>query len=119
MQINKVQNNVSFGIKVAPHFSKTVQNFYHYGNIPNKRRFIWAFNQKAEKFAKSGFDDYTMDYDRKFLNRNWVHYIVATNDSNPKERIILSKKKSLAKIIIHFMEMNIDEFTKIMKSKKS
>ena len=52
MQVNRVQNNPSFGINVSAHFSKTVQNFYNYGNVPNKRNLIWKFNQKFEQYSK-------------------------------------------------------------------
>lgn len=106
MQVEKVQNNnPNFGMKIAPHFSQTVQNFYNYGKVPNKRKLIWEFNQQAEKYKNFGHDDYTLDYEKKLKQGNWVHYLTATKD-NGKEKVVISVRSTLAKIIEHFMKMN-------------
>lgn len=118
MQVNNVKNTPSFGVKVDPHLSKTVQNFYHYGNIPNKRHFIWSFNKKAEEYAKYGFDEYTLDYERKQMRGNWQHFLVAVNDSNPNKKVVVAQRDTLAKIIIRFLELNQGAFRGIMKSNK-
>lgn len=117
MQINNLQsNNPSFGIKVAPHFSKTVQNFYNYGNVPNKRNLIWEFNQKIMQYEKFGHDDYTLDYEKKLQHGNWEHYLVAIRDDGSKINIF--QRSTLAKIINRFMQMNKHELnTKFPKNK--
>lgn len=107
MNIKKVDNNTSFGIKVAPHFSQTTQNFYNYGNVPNKRHLIWKFNQKVDQYSKFGHDDFTLDYEKKLQNGNWEHYLTATKDDGQK--ITIFHRSTLAKIIDRFMQMNKHE----------
>jgi len=114
MQINNIHSNTNFGIKVAPHFIQTAQNQYHYNNVPNKRQMIWRFNQKVEQYSNFGHDDYTIDYERKLLNGNWEHYLVATRDDGHK--ITIFHRSNLAKIINRFLEMNKHELnTKFAK----
>ena len=114
MQINKIQNETSFGIKVAPHFSQTVQNFYNYGNVVNKRNLIWKFNQKVELYSKFGHDDYTLDYEKKLQNGNWEHFLTATKNNGHK--ITIFHRNTLSKIIDRFMQMNKHELdTKFVK----
>lgn len=119
MQVNRVQNNPSFGIKVSPHFSKTVQNFYNYGNVPNKRNLIWTFNQKADEYFRYGYNEFTLDYERKQIKGNWQHFLVAVSDSNPNKKIVIAQRDNLAKIIRRFLELNQGAFRGIMKSKQS
>ena len=117
MQINNIQNSTSFGIKISPHLLQTAQNHYNYNNVPNKRRLIWAFNQKAEEYGKFGFDDYTLDYEKKLVDGNWQHYLVATRDSNPSDKITVSHRQTLVRIINHFLDINKNIFRSKMTSK--
>jgi hypothetical protein len=116
MQLNNIQNSTSFGIKISPHLLQTAQNHYNYNNVPNKRHLIWAFNQKAEEYGKFGFDDYILDYEKKLVNGNWQHYLVATRDSNPSDKITVSQRQTLVKIINHFLEMSRGKFKSKMNS---
>jgi len=116
MQVNRVQNNPSFGINVSTHFSKTVQNFYNYGNVPNKRNLIWKFNQKVEQYSKFGYEDYSLDYEKKLQNGNWEHFLTATR--NDGKKVVLFHRSRLDKIIDRFMQMNKHELdTKFPKNR--
>lgn len=117
MQVNKVQNNPYFGIKVDPHFIRTAQNQYNYNNVPNKRHLIWEFNQKVEQYSKFGHDNFTLDYEKKLENGNWEHYLTATRDDG-KKKIIIFHRSRLNKIIDRFMQMNKHELdTKFSKNR--
>lgn len=110
MQVCKIQDNTTFGINVSSHFSKTVQNHYNYNQVPNKLKRMYEFNQKVEQFSKFGHDNYTLDYEQKFIQGNRKHYLVATrNDGRHKINII--KQNTLAKVISNFLNMSEEEFS--------
>lgn len=110
MQVCKIQDNTTFGINVAAHFSKTVQNHYNYNQVPNKLKRMYEFNQKVEQFSKFGHDNYTLDYEQKFVQGSRKHYLVATrNDGRHKINII--KQNTLAKVINNFLNMSEEEFS--------
>lgn len=116
MQINKIQNsNTSFGANVASNFIRVAHNSYNYNNVPNKKNLIWQFNKKVEQYSNFGHDEYTIDYERKLENGNWEHYLVALKNDG-KEKFVIFHRKTLAKIIDRFLQMNKHEFnTKFSK----
>lgn len=116
MQVNKINNNyMSFEAQVSPHFNKVVQNFFNYGNYPNKRKNIYTFIKKSEEFEKFGHNDYIIDYEKQLKNGIPQHYLVALKES---KKVILAERDSLIRIIRKFLQMNKGEFNqKIIKGK--
>jgi len=119
MKISKIQDNKSnsmaFCAKVSPHFIQTAHNSYNYGNVSNKKNLIWKFNKKVEDYGTFGHDDYVLDYEKKLENGNWEHYLTAQK-TDGTGKFIIFQRKTLAKIIDRFMQMNKHEFnTKFKK----
>jgi len=119
MQIDNVRNNnINFGIKVSPELLYKAQNMYDYKNVPNKRHLIWQFNEKAQKYEKYEHNDYTLGYTAKRIGKDMHHFLIATNDTNPEEKIILAKRGSLHSIISRFLEIKRKDFREIMYNGK-
>lgn len=108
MQITHIQNNNPyFGIKVSDNFIRMAHNQYHFNNVPNKRSLIWQFNNKVEHYSNFGHDDFTIDYERKFQNGNWEHYLFAVRDDGLKINIF--HRSTFAKIVDRFLQMKKHE----------
>jgi hypothetical protein len=115
MQVQKVNDNTAFGVKISPHFHQVVQNHYNYNQVPNKLKRMYEFNQKIEQYSNFGFDNYSLDYEQKFIKGRRQHLLVAiTNDGNKKVEIF--NRNTLAKIIDSFMRMTKHEFSTKFKN---
>ncbi len=116
-KINGYNNKLSFGIKCSPHLIQTAHNSYNYSNVPNKRNLIWSFNNKVEEYSSFGYEDYTLDYERKMTNGNWQHYLMAAKDGNPNKKFVVIKRTTLSKIINRFLNMTENDFRNTMRQK--
>ena len=64
-------SNINFGIKVSKNFINAVHNHYNYQVGTNKKQNIYRFNNKVKEFEGFGFDNYTLDYEKRLKNGNW------------------------------------------------
>ena len=109
--------NPAFGVKVSQHFINTAHNHYNYNQIQNKRQFIYKFNAKVDEYSKFGYDDYTVDYCKKFEQGNWQHYLVAVKDNQDSGKIII-QRNTLLRLINKFLEIGKGEFKQKITSGK-
>ncbi|MEE3348736.1 MAG: hypothetical protein VZR09_01720 [Candidatus Gastranaerophilaceae bacterium] len=103
--------NPYFGIKVSKNFINNAHNHYNYQIVKNKKENVYKFNEKVKEYEGFGYDNYTLEYERRSNNGNWQHYLVAVKDGNEKQKInIISNRNTLVKIINRFLSMNEKEF---------
>lgn len=107
----------SFKANVAQHFINTAHNYYNFTVVANRMKHVYSFNNKVQEYSKFGFDNYTLDYARKMVDGNYIHYLVA-NDSDTNKSVIVLTRRTLPKIINGFFYMSKEKFQQIMRSNK-
>ena len=105
-------SNPYFGIKVSKNFIDVAHNHYNYQVGTYKKQNIYRFNEKIKEFEDFGYDDYTINYERKLKYGNWKHYLVITKDGTNNQRRVLLKRNTLFRIIEEFLSMDKNEFQK-------
>lgn len=111
-------SNIYFGIKVSKNFITAAHNHYNYQVGTNKKQNIYRFNNKVKEFEGFGFDNYTLDYERRLKNGNWQHYLVAKKEDSNQKINIIANRDTLLRIINKFLSMDESEFSQNFRKHK-